>query len=511
LKLGVKPGGVLWLLRHEMRVTWRNWWGSTKARGWGRIILYVMIALGMLGGGFGLAALLGDFPPVITGPSLVIVSAIMALIGTFMLSQSLMLITDALYQRGDLDLLLASPLPAWRVLIVRMGAIALNVAALYLVFLFSVFIFLPFFGGWAWMGVAPAAFALALAMTGLGIVLARVLFRLIGPRRTRAAAQVLAALIGVSFFLFVQFNNFAQMDDRITLFEQIAVQLQSHDWPTQSIAFLPARAVFGSWIDLVIWCAAAAGFYAVMVWGFARRFVVNAATVSEAGGPRKIDTRTAPFKGGGVGAAMVRKEWRLLRRDPMMLSQVLLPLFYFAPLAFVLWRAIGDGEMSRGAIGGAGGAFVFVASILSSALIWLTVSAEDAPDLMAAAPVPRHEIERAKAFAACAPVLVLLLIPAALAASVALMAGVWLLIGGGAASISSALVGIWHQTPGSRKNFRRRAGTSLSATIGQTFLTFSWAAATGLSVAGWPLLGLLPAIIAVGVLLALHESRKEAG
>ncbi len=58
-------------------------------------------------------------------------------------------------------------------------------------------------------------------MTGVGIVLARVLFRLIGPRRTRAAAQVLAALIGVSFFLVVQFNNFARMDDRVSLFERI--------------------------------------------------------------------------------------------------------------------------------------------------------------------------------------------------------------------------------------------------------------------------------------------------
>ncbi len=35
-----------------------------------------------------------------------------------------------------------------------MGAIAFNVASLYLVFLLAVAIFLPFFDGWRWHGLA---------------------------------------------------------------------------------------------------------------------------------------------------------------------------------------------------------------------------------------------------------------------------------------------------------------------------------------------------------------------
>ncbi len=110
----------------------------------------------------------------------------------------------------------------------------------------------------------------------------------------------------------------------------------------------------------------------------------------------------------------------------MMLSQVLLPMFYFVPLAFLLSQDLRAGEVTRGGLGMVSGTFVFLSYILSSALAWLTISAEDAPDLMAGAPVPRREIEMAKVFAACAPVCVLLLIPSVLGMFVAPMAGLWL-------------------------------------------------------------------------------------
>ncbi len=84
-------------------------------------------------------------------------------------------------------------------------------------------------------------------------------------------------------------------------------ELQNHDWPVQSIAFVPARAAFGSLLDLALWCAGAIVFYVGDGLGFARRFVANAAAVSEAGGRKKLDTRTAVFRGGGVRTAMVRK------------------------------------------------------------------------------------------------------------------------------------------------------------------------------------------------------------
>ena len=90
-----------------------------------------------------------------------------------------------------------------------------------------------------------------------------------------------------------------------------------------------------------------------------------------------------------------------------------------------------------------------------------------------------------------------------------LIAGVWLLLGGSAAILSTCLFAIWHQTPGHRKEFRRRTRGSLMLNLGRSFVAFGWVGATGGAVSGWPLLAIIPAIISLGLMLALHESRPK--
>ena len=43
--------------------------------------------------------------------------------------------------------------------------------------------------------------------------------------------------------------------------------------------------------------------------------------------------------------------------------------------------------------------------------------------------------------------------------------------------------------------------------LGRGFVAMGWIGATALAVAGMPLASIIPAIIALGLLLALHESR----
>jgi ABC-2 type transport system permease protein len=504
-----RPGGILWLLRHELRLSWRGWMsGNVKKRGnAGRFVLYAFLALAVLGGGYGVAQLLGAFEPVASPAVLGIVGAVFALIATLMLSQALVLITDALYQRGDMDLLLASPLPPWRVLLVRMAAIALNVATLYLIFICAVTLWLPFSGGWRWLGFAPAVLALTLLVTAIGLVLSRGLFALIGPSKTRVAAQVLGALIGAAFFMLAQAQNFVPYDEREAMFMRALGVITSIFGDAASPLSLPGRAALGEPVALAIWVFVSVTAYVLAVWWFARRFVANAAAIAGMSGAKKRDKRTKAMRGGLI-PVLLRKEWRLLLRDPLLLSLILLQLFYLVPLIFILWRNVGDDTFSRGGIALFSGAFVVLASTLSGSLTWLTVSAEDAPDLITAAPVTRDKVEQAKALAAGLPVGAIMLLPAIGAAFIAPMAGVWLLIGSGLAIMSSGLIGIWHQRPGSRKNFRRRRGQTIAASIGQSFITFGWAGATGLAVAGWAIVAVIPALISLGVLLALHESRK---
>jgi ABC-2 type transport system permease protein len=239
------------------------------------------------------------------------------------------------------------------------------------------------------------------------------------------------------------------------------------------------------------------------------RFVANAASIAGAGGRRKRDLSEKTMRG-GLTTSLVRKEWRLLLRDPLLLSQILVQLLYLLPLFGVFALRIGEEGLERFAIGGFASAFVVLATSLSASLAWLTVSAEDAPDLIAAAPVPRDEIDNAKAIAAGAPIAVLISAPAIGAAFfISAMAGVWLFIGGLCAIASACLIAIWHQAPGSRKNFRRRTRGSFLVGFGQLFVTLGWTGATALAVVGWPLFALLPALIALGALLALHESRPK--
>ncbi|MBI1185895.1 MAG: hypothetical protein GC206_00895 [Alphaproteobacteria bacterium] len=510
----MQPGSTLWLLRQEMRLTWRTWWDATRTKGWGRVAFYAFMLFALLAFGFWIASFLSDLAPAATFASLGTISLVFLITATLMLSQSLVLITDALYQRGDMDLLLASPLPPWRILVVRMAAIALNVAAFYLALSVAVFLFLPVFGGWSWMGFAPTVAALALAVTGLGVFVARLLFKLVGPKNTRVFAQILAAFTGAAIFLSLQFSNFRRIDEaedpqaRADAMNTWLAQFESQV-DLASPLFVPARAALGEPTALALWIGFAILLYGAAVRWFAAGFERDAAAV--AGAARKGRRRQARAYRGGVTASLLRKEWRLILRDPLLISQVLLPLLYFAPLVYVMARDIGDGEITRAALATSAGALVFISSMLAHGLVWLTVSAEDAPDLIAAAPVDRARVERAKALAASTPLLALNLAPIVAAAFVSVAAAAWLALGLTLSIVSTTLIGIWHQQPGKRRDFRTRARArvSLAANFGQFFVTLGWGAATGLTVAGGlsALLAIIPALISLGLLLALHESR----
>ncbi len=504
------PGGVLFLLRHEMLLTWRNFRASGKGRHVRRAIFYSAMTLLLGFGGYWAARFLSEIEPEPSYLMLGGVGAVFAILFSIMLAQALMLITESLYQRGDLDLLLASPVPAWRVLIVRMGAIAINVGLFYLVLAAAVLVWLPFTGGWAWIGFAPSIFLLTLFATAVGLIVARLLFWLIGPRNTRVVAQILASVIGAAFFVSTQIERLMQDESRSQAMAALFGRLVRVLGDASSPLSLPARAAFGVANDIWAWAATAFVLYSIAVWWYASGFAADAAAISSLSA-RKTRARGAarPMRS-GVMPALLRKEWRLLGRDPLLLSQILLQLFYLIPLFLVFGTRLGEGSVNRVAVAGFASAFVLLVTSLAASLAWLTVSAEDAPDLIASAPVDRERLDNAKAFAAAIPAAALLLPPVIGAAFVVSpMAGFWLLLGGGAAIVSTCLIAIWHQTPGNRKDFRRRTRGSLMLNFGRSLVALAWIGATGLAVSGWPLAALIPALMALGLLLALHESRPR--
>ena len=68
-------------------------------------------------------------------------------------------------------------------------------------------------------------------------------------------------------------------------------------------------------------------------------------------------------------------------------------ILYLLPPALLLWRSFGEGT---GALVVLVPVLVMAAGQLAGGLAWLAISGEDAPDLVATAPVPRSHIVRAK-------------------------------------------------------------------------------------------------------------------
>ncbi len=503
------PGGVLFLLRHEMLLTWRAFRASGKGRHVRRLIFYSIMTALLGFGGYWAARFLSDITPQPDIMTLGIVGGVFAILFSLMLSQALMLITESLYQRGDLDLLLSSPLPLWRVVIVRMSAIAINVGLFYLILVAAVCVWLPFFGGWAWLSFAPSVLLLTLFATAVALVLASLMFALIGPKNTRIFAQILGSIIGASFFIASQIPRFTEDENRAQAMREIFDALIPIVGNPASPISLPARAAFGLNTDLLIWALVALVSFLLAVWWYASRFANDAAAITGLGVRKRRNTRAARVMRGGAFSTLVFKEWRLLRRDPLLLSQILLPLLYFAPLFAVFGSRVGEDGFNRLSAAGFASAFVLLVTSFAASLAWLTVSAEDAPDLIASAPISRDTVDNAKATAAALPS-VLLLLPPVIGAGmiVAPMTGFWMLLGGAAAIVSTCLIAIWHQAPGNRKEFRRRTRGSLMLNFGRSFVALGWIGATGLAVSGWAIAGIIPAIISLGLMLALHESRS---
>jgi ABC-2 type transport system permease protein len=148
---------------------------------------------------------------------------------------------------------------------------------------------------------------------------------------------------------------------------------------------------------------------------------------------------------------------------------------------------------------------------VAGSLAWITVSAEDAPDLLASAPAPSGLVRGGKLAAAALPLAALLapfLLPLLVIAPVAGLAAT----AGCAASVAAtSLVNVWWQRPGKRTEFRRRRRASWFVTVVELLISIFIAAATALAAAGlpWAFGAPVPAMLAGLILLALRRSDAQ--
>lgn len=499
------PGSTLWLLAHEMRLGWRTLLarrGENRRGGW---IALASVGLVTLVGGVPIGLMLRRVEVGISPTGILLADLVLAVMFSLMLSQTLAAAADVLYDRGDLDLLFSSPINPRKVLAVRFASIALNLFLVFSAFLGPFLIPIALIGHPAWLSAFLVLAAVAIAATACGLVVAMGMFAAIGPRRTRTIAQVSSALIGAGFFLVTQAYNLMS-DGGGSIWSALARTGSDPRFAPPPAAAFPLRAMLGDPAALAILLAVAvAMFAAVNVWLGGRFAADSAAAAGAEASAVKARTRPVAFTGGAF-AATVRKELRLMSRDAALMSQVMLRVLYLLPLGFLLVRDAGSHSLF--ALPGGAAALAFVAGQVAASLAWITVSAEDAPDLIACAPTPIATARRAKLTAAFIPVAALL--TPILAILIVLEPGVGLAatVGCMAATLANGLINIWYQRPAKRSEFRRRRGSSWFSTLAEVGVGVSIAGATGLAAAGqaW---AVIPAVAAILLLLAMRRTDAQ--
>jgi ABC-2 type transport system permease protein len=281
---------------------------------------------------------------------------------------------------------------------------------------------------------------------------------------------------------------------RYAILQSDAVVAQAPD--ADSLVWWPARAALGDPAALGMVLAVSLVLLALAIVAFAPRF--GAYAVAAAGASQAIARRQRPaaIRPASPARALRHKEWTLLLRDPWLASQTLMQLLYLLPPALMLWKSFAADAASLVLLVPV---LVMAAGQLAGGLAWLAISGEDAPDLVATAPVPAGQILRAKIEAvmgAVALVFAPFLIALALAAPVsALVAALGIAAAGGAATT----IQLWFRAQAKRSHFRRRQTSSRVATFAEAFSSVAWAGAAALAAAGtW--FAVAAALIALAIL-----------
>jgi ABC-2 type transport system permease protein len=468
------PGSLLWLILHEVRLTFRAGRRAGFAK-WIRIVLLI----GFLLLGIRLAFALRGVPLAPKPSYLVIGNAGLLVVLTFMTTQGLTTALRTLFDKSDLDLLLSSPVGEGRVLAAKLLGIAASITLIYFLLAATLAMPVALLGHPRLLALMPVLAALALVASSAGLALAILLVRFIGARRARGIGQVVAAALGGGIYLVSQLAaNNRPGHGRIT---GIANWLREHGWGVSGWSAMPARALFGEVPSLLALILASAALFALTSWLFRTRFLTGYQQAGDRTGRPAAASARGPAFHGGLLRNVVAKEARLLVREPEILFMVLLRLIYLFPLVLVsLQRGAGSAWIALPALAAVG---VVAAGQLCGSISWLTVSAEDAPDLLAVAPVEPGRLKRMKLAAALlivAPVAAI--VPAVIAARGAPVAAFVAFAGTIVAGAGAGWIELLFGKPAKRSVLaRRRQGSLLTSLLG-VFLSLTIAAATAVAV-----------------------------
>jgi ABC-2 type transport system permease protein len=501
---------LTWFARHEIRLAWREWLAMMTAGRWRKrsaVTGLIVFAAIMHLPAYAVIGRFADLKPPLDKSTLIVITATLFLAWALMLSQAIESVTRVFYARADLDLIMSSPVKLTNVFSVRIAAIALSVIAMALLLSTPFVDVLVIGGGIRWLAAFGVVIAIGLSAAAIAIAVTIVLFRLIGPSRTRLVAQIVAAIIGAGFVIALQIAAILSYGtlSRFAVLTSDAAAAFAPD--LESIVWWPARAALGDGEALLLLLAGGLVLLGTVMAIFSPRFADTAVNVSAITAPAHRGARVAPFRAGSRQQALRRKEFLLLRRDPWLVSQTLMQLLYLLPPALMLWRSFSD---SSTAIVLITPVIVMAAGQLAGGLAWLTISGEDAADLVATAPLPPSRVTRAKIEVVLiaigvmfAPLVAALVFASPRQAAVTALGVV-------TAAASATAIQLWFRVQARRSQFRRRQTSSRLATFAEAFSSIGWAATAALALA-IPAAAAITGLMTAGILAATWKISPRRG
>jgi ABC-2 type transport system permease protein len=491
-----------WFARHELRLAWREWLammtGGRRRRTRAAVIGLMIFAALMHLPAWAVIGRYADLQAPLDKTSLIVMTSTVFLAWALMLSQAIESVTRVFYARADLDLIMSSPAKLPNVFSVRIAAIALTVTAMALLLSTPFVDVLVLGGGARWFSAFGVVTAVGLSAAAFAIAITIVLFRLIGPARTRLIAQILAAAIGAGFVIALQIAAILSYGT-LSRFAVLTSDAAAAYAPgADSLLWWPAQALLGDTEALLLLLSMSLVLLGAVMAIFSPRFADTAISASAHAASSRRGNGARRFRGGSRQQALRRKEFLLLGRDPWLVSQTLMQLLYLVPPALFLWRSFSDSSAALVLISPV---IVMAAGQLAGGLAWLTISGEDAADLVATAPLSPLRVIRAKIEVVMITIAVIFTPLVATLAFLEPLQATITAAGVAIAAASATSIQLWFRVQARRSQFRRRQTSSRIATFAEAFSSIGWAATSALMLA-IPIAAVVSGLMTIGIIAA---------
>jgi ABC-2 type transport system permease protein len=470
--------GFLWLFWHETIVIWR---GSILMRTRKYVLVPVLVVALM----FQAIALILAWQiikhPLPRGEMILVANLNLFFFGVLMLSRAMTAAIDVIYGRGDVDFLLASPIPPGRVLAVRMIGVAVSVAAPWALLGGALANALAIFGRFWALAIYPMLFAEGLLVAAIAFALVVVLVGWVGPAVARRAGHTLALVMGVFIFALGQAPRFI---DPVKLGNFWQSVLPAGNARGAELMF--GRGLLGEPGPLAASIAVSIAVFAA-VWatldGKFASGAITAAAYRPAGTARR---QTGEFRKNPRGAIFM-KNLRLLTRFPGVVSQTVYRSLTLVPVLMIL-----SGKLRVGSgVEVVAPLLVFLAGQLALFFISVMVGSDESPELAASAPVHPVSLRRAALNAAGYATLLLMALPliGVFFRDAGLMPVV--LTGMAGVMLSNLILGFRYPIPLIRADFGKAQNGTVMGLILGVGVSSAWALAAWLLAAPHPFAWLL--------------------